>query len=83
MGFSNQVSAVAALQRGIPIMVLAPAAVFDEKAPVDNALCKAHGSPIKNGAELNGKVVAVTTLDGGLQLSAWRRSTKPAATRKP
>ncbi len=70
MGFSNQVSAVAALQRGIPVMVLAPAAVFDEKNPVDNALAKAHGAPIKSGADLNGKIVAVTTLNGGLQLSA-------------
>ena len=45
-------------------MVLAPAAVFDEKNPVDNALAKAHGGPIKSGADLNGKIVAVTTLNG-------------------
>jgi NitT/TauT family transport system substrate-binding protein len=73
IGFSNNVSAASAIERGIPIMVLAPAAVFDEKAPEDNALVKAHGSKAKTGADLNGKAVAVTTLGGGLQLaaSAW------------
>jgi NitT/TauT family transport system substrate-binding protein len=73
MGFSNNVSAASAIQRGIPVMVLAPAAVFDEHAPVDNALVKARGSKMKGGADLNGKTIAVTTLGGGLQLaaSAW------------
>jgi NitT/TauT family transport system substrate-binding protein len=73
MGFSNLVSAASALQRGIPIVVLAPAAIFDDKNPVDNALVKAHGSKLKTGADLTGKAVAVTTLGGGLQLaaSAW------------
>ncbi len=73
MGFSNLVSAASALQRGIPIIVLAPAAIFDDKNPVDNALVKAKGSKLKTGADLAGKAVAVTTLGGGLQLaaSAW------------
>ena len=73
IGFSNNVSAAAAIQRGIPVMVIAPAAVFDEHAQPDNALVKAHGSKAKSGADLNGKAVAVTTLGGGLQLaaSAW------------
>ena len=73
VGFSNVVSTAAAIQRGIPVVVLAPAAIFDEKDRPDNTLVKARGSKLKNGADLNGKTVAVTTLSGTLQLcaAAW------------
>lgn len=70
VGFSNVVSAAAAIQRGIPVVVLAPAAIFDEKDRPDNTLVKARGSKLKTGADLNGKTVAVTTLSGTLQLCA-------------
>jgi NitT/TauT family transport system substrate-binding protein len=72
VGFSNVVSAAQALERGIPIVVLAPAAVY--VAPhADTLLVKARGSNLKTGADLNGKTVAVTTLSGSLQVcaSAW------------
>ena len=72
VGFSNVVSAAQALERGIPIVVLAPAAVY--VAPhADTLLVKARGSSLKTGADLNGKTVAVTTLGGSLQVcaSAW------------
>ncbi|HXP95015.1 MAG TPA: ABC transporter substrate-binding protein [Candidatus Binatia bacterium] len=73
VGFSNIVSTAAAIQRGIPIVALVPAALFDEKDRADNLLVKARGSKLRTGADLNGKTVAVTTLSGALQLcaSAW------------
>jgi NitT/TauT family transport system substrate-binding protein len=70
VGFSNLISAASAIQRGIPVMVLTPAALFDEKNRTDNLLVKAHGSKLQAGADLTGKAVAVTTLGGGLQLAA-------------
>jgi NitT/TauT family transport system substrate-binding protein len=70
VGFSNLVSAVSAIQRGIPVMVLTPASLFDRKERGDNLLVKTHGSKIQSGADLTGKIVAVTTLNGGLQLAA-------------
>ena len=69
-GFSNNVSAAQAIARGIPIIVLAPAAIYSTGEPSDTLLVKARGSKLKTGADLNGKTVAVTTLSGGLQSSA-------------
>ena len=68
-GFSNTVSAAQAMSRGIPIVVLAPAAVYPSEKS-DTLLVKARGSKLRTGADLNGKTVAVTTLQGGLQLCA-------------
>jgi len=72
IGFANIISAAQALERGIPIVVLAPAAIY--VAPhADALLVKARGSTLRTGADLNGKTVAVTTLGASLQLcaSAW------------
>jgi NitT/TauT family transport system substrate-binding protein len=68
-GFSNITSAVAAIQNGIPVLILTPAdeAVYDRENVV---LVKARGSTLKTGADLNGKIVAITTLGGTLQLGA-------------
>jgi NitT/TauT family transport system substrate-binding protein len=73
IGFSNIVSAAGAIERGIPIVALVPAALFDAHDRADNLLVKARGSKLRTGADLNGKTVAVTTLSGALQLcaSAW------------
>src|SRR5579875_2356968 len=49
---ANIISAVAAMQRGIPIVALAPAAVFDEKDRADTLLVKARGSKLRTGADL-------------------------------
>jgi NitT/TauT family transport system substrate-binding protein len=68
-GFSNAVSAAQAIQRGIPIIVLAPAAEWPSDHS-DTLLVKARGSKLKNGVDLNGKIIAVTTLNGGLEASA-------------
>ena len=69
VGFSNSVSAAQAAERGIPIVVLAPAAEYPSEKP-DTLLVKLRGSKIKTGADLNGKTVAVASLQGVLQLSA-------------
>ncbi len=69
VAFSNVVSAVAAIQHGLPVMILTPAVLFTSKAP-DILLVKAKGSPLKSGGDLAGKIVGVPTLDGELQLGA-------------
>jgi NitT/TauT family transport system substrate-binding protein len=69
IGFSNLISVAAAIERGIPVTIIAPATLFNSKAP-DILLMKARRSSYKSGADLNGKIVAVTTLDGELQLGA-------------
>ena len=66
-GFSNITSAVAAIQRGIPIMIV-HAATLTATGKADAVLMKARGSKLKTGADLNGKIIAVTTLGGTLQL---------------
>jgi NitT/TauT family transport system substrate-binding protein len=68
-GFSNITSAVSAIQRGIPIVVLTPANLTTIRDP-DAQLMKARGSKLKTGADLDGKIIAVTTLGGTLQLGA-------------
>src|SRR6202453_5394122 len=65
-GFSNNVSAAQAIARGIPVIVLAPAAIYTTGEPSDTLLVKARGSKLKTGADLNGKTVAGTTLSGRL-----------------
>jgi NitT/TauT family transport system substrate-binding protein len=68
-GYSNITSAIAALQNGIPVIVLLPAelAVAEHENVM---LVKARRSTLRTGADLNGKVVAVSTLGGTLQLAA-------------
>jgi NitT/TauT family transport system substrate-binding protein len=69
VGFSNIVSAADAIERGIPVMMLAPAVISDDKSN-DIVLVKARGSKLKTGADLNGKTIAVTTVSGTTQLCA-------------
>ena len=66
-GFSNITSAVSAIQKGIPVMVI-HAANLTAAGKADALLMKARGSKLKTGADLNGKTIAVTTLGGTLQL---------------
>jgi NitT/TauT family transport system substrate-binding protein len=69
IGFSNLISVAAAIERGIPVTIIAPATIFSSKAP-DILLMKSHRTAFKSGADLDGKIVAVTTLDGEQQLGA-------------
>ena len=72
VGFSNVVTLASAVQRGLPIVMLCPAAIFANNVP-DVMLAKARSSAFKTGADLNGKTVAVTSLSGLLSVgaSAW------------
>jgi NitT/TauT family transport system substrate-binding protein len=70
LGFSNPLSAVQAIQRGIPISVLTFGALFDEKYRADAMLVKARGSKLKTGADLIGKTIAVTTVGSTTQMCA-------------
>ena len=71
-GFSNITTAVAAIQRGISVLVLVPSGL-NSGVRADSYLVKAKGAKAKTGADLNGKTVAVTTLGGTLELgtSVW------------
>lgn len=69
IGFSNLLSVAAAIGRGVPITIIAPAGLFVREAP-DIVLVRAKHSPLRTGADLDGKIVAVTTLDGEQQLGA-------------
>lgn len=68
-GFSNITSAVAAIQSGIPILVLMPADLAVE-GHENTQLVTLRGSKLRSGADMNGKVVGTTTLGGTLQLGA-------------
>jgi NitT/TauT family transport system substrate-binding protein len=72
VGFSNVVSLANAVARGLPIVALAPASLFTSSVP-DVRLCKARGSALRTGSDLNGKTIAVTSLGGLLSVgaSAW------------
>jgi NitT/TauT family transport system substrate-binding protein len=71
-GFSNVVSLANAVARGLPIVALAPSALFTSRTP-DVRLCKARGSSLRTGSDCNGKTIAVTSLGGLLSVgaSAW------------
>jgi len=71
-GFSNAVSAAQAIERGIPIIALTPAAEYPAQKS-DTLLVKARGSKLKTAADLNGQVVAVNGLRDLTQyeMQAW------------
>jgi NitT/TauT family transport system substrate-binding protein len=73
IGKSSVMSLLNARGRGgVPIVIIAPAGVYDTNAPVSGLLVKADG-PIKTAAELNGKTVAVSALNDLYTIStkAW------------
>lgn len=72
IGFGNLASIAAARARGIPVKLVAPAAIYTSKAPV-TTLMKVRGSALRTGPDLRGKTIAVSTLRGELQVgaSAW------------
>jgi NitT/TauT family transport system substrate-binding protein len=72
IGFANLTSIAAARQRGLPVRIVAPAALYTDKAPV-TVLVRAKGAKLRTGSDLRGKTIAVSTLKGELQVgaSAW------------
>jgi NitT/TauT family transport system substrate-binding protein len=60
-GFSNAVSIAAAAKRGIPLVFIAPAAIYQSAAPSSVLMVKAD-SPIHSGKDLIGKTVGTNGL---------------------
>jgi NitT/TauT family transport system substrate-binding protein len=72
IGKSSVFPLLAAHTRGVPLVLEAPAAIWNTDAP-RSALVVAKGSPIRSGHDLNGKTVSVPALGDLYQLSisAW------------
>ncbi len=73
VGFSNLISIAGALQRGAPIVIVAPAGLYDRSAPV-NALVVAPDSPIRSGKDLDGAAISSPSgpgSAGALAPAAW------------
>ena len=62
IGKGNIMSVITAHAHSVPLVIVAPAAIYDPKTP-DAALVVAAGSPIHNAHDLIGKVVGVTALN--------------------
>jgi NitT/TauT family transport system substrate-binding protein len=62
VGKSNIFSVIAAHARGLPFVVIAPAAVYDSRNSTVS-LVVAPNSPLKTGRDLNGKVMGAPGLD--------------------
>jgi NitT/TauT family transport system substrate-binding protein len=63
VGEGDIVSASNAHQRGIPIVLLAPSAIFRATAPTTEVIV-AKDSPIKSGKDLEGKAIALISPEG-------------------
>jgi NitT/TauT family transport system substrate-binding protein len=61
IGFSNLVSLAIAYKRGVAITLIAPAGMYNSKAPTSTCVV-ALNSPIKTAKDLNGKVFATNGL---------------------
>jgi len=67
VGCTNPVSLGQALQRGIPLVMVAVGAIWDTKVPSGFAIV-APNSPIKTAKDLNGSVIGIPSLGGLNQL---------------
>lgn len=67
LGCTNPISLGQALQRKLPFVMLAPAAIWDTKHPSAWAVVSPD-APIKTPKDLNGKVVGVGSLNGSSHL---------------
>jgi len=72
VGKSSVVSLLAAHARGIPIVIIAPAGAYDSSNPTA-AIAVRPDAPIHTGADLNGKIVAVSAINDSFTISvrAW------------
>ncbi|MEA2687883.1 MAG: NitT/TauT family transport system substrate-binding protein [Candidatus Eremiobacteraeota bacterium] len=72
IGKSSLLSLINARGRNVPIVIIAPAGVYDAAAPIGGLLVRADG-PVKTAADLNGKVIAVSALNDLYTIStkAW------------
>src|SRR5215469_8126562 len=60
-GKSSLMALIAAHSHNVPIMIIAPAGMYDVSKPITGLLVKTD-STIKSGADLNGKTIAVSSL---------------------
>jgi ABC-type nitrate/sulfonate/bicarbonate transport system substrate-binding protein len=72
IGKSSLVALITAHAKGLPLVVVAPAALYDAKDPTV-ALVVAKDSPAKSGADLNGKTLSVSSLNdqNAIAMEAW------------
>jgi NitT/TauT family transport system substrate-binding protein len=64
IGVSSVLQLAAGRGRGLPFVIIAPGALHDGRSVHTTNLVVAPNSPISKPADLNGKVVAVNTLNG-------------------
>jgi NitT/TauT family transport system substrate-binding protein len=72
VGLANIVTVAAAVAKGIPLLMIAPAALYSAKHSYSR-LCVAKNSPFKTAKDLEGGIIAVSTLNDFNQLgvAAW------------
>ena len=72
VGLANIVTVAAAVAKGIPLVMIAPAALYSAKHSYSR-LCVAKNSPFKSAKDLDGGTIAVSSLNDFNQLgvSAW------------
>lgn len=72
IGSSNFISLAQGHERGVPFLMVAPSGAYTSKSPTTQ-LVVAKDSPIKTARDLNGKIVAVVSLNNIAQItvSAW------------
>lgn len=64
VGFANTVSAIAAIQHGAPLTMLAPGTIYENAHPI-TVLVQAASSNYKSGRDLNGKTLGAPAAGGG------------------
>ena len=72
VGLANIVTVAAAVAKGIPLLMIAPAALYSAKHSYSR-LCVAKNSPFKTAKDLDGGTIAVSSLNDFNQLgvAAW------------
>lgn len=72
VGLANIVTVAAAVAKGIPLVMIAPAALYSAKHSYSR-LCVAKNSPFKSARDLDGGTIAVSSLNDFNQLgvAAW------------
>ena len=72
MGKSSMMSLINAHIKGLPLVLIASAALYNSDAPVVGMIV-AKNSPLKTGKDFNGKILSVSSLNDQFQIamSAW------------
>jgi NitT/TauT family transport system substrate-binding protein len=70
VGYSNVLSLAIAHDKGIPLMILAGANVYDAREPTVGLIAVLRGSPIKTAADLTGKTIATGALKNITEIGA-------------